>query len=520
MKKENLVLTISKNQKLIDLTRKGIQKYAKKINSDYKEIISENDWDKTEIFSLLNEYKRILYVNSEVIIREDTPNIFDIVPSNKLGIFDEGRFVVQIDKIKNVYRLYDIELQDWFGEFYNSGVMVVSRIHKQLFRKPKETLSTFTEYLNLQIQKEEVDVFDINYNFNRMHFVDKHIGISRLDSYIVHYQDAPEELLYQTIETDLDQWKKDSPLYKYRRNIAISVSAGMGDQICSEPAIRFTQKIYPDANFHIISHFPRIFSHLNVPTYTHSEWKGLREPVLVLHSCPDYEKSEHKLSHVFFYPTDYSAMSMIKRTIPNHDKTIKLELSPEDTKSIYDCLVNKKSEKPTIVIHPGKWWPSKTFPIDWWQSVINKLSEKLTVVLIGKTIDENQGYLPVECPKDGIDLRDLTTLSELFSLISISKVTLTNDSSPLHIAGAFDNWVVVIPTAKHPDHILPYRNGTQYYKTKSLYKKLLLDDLEVKNTSPKPDTIDTLPKGKNILEYLPDVDDVVKEVFEIYENDK
>ena len=31
MKKENLVLTISKNQKLIDLTRKGIQKYSKKI---------------------------------------------------------------------------------------------------------------------------------------------------------------------------------------------------------------------------------------------------------------------------------------------------------------------------------------------------------------------------------------------------------------------------------------------------------------------------------------------------------
>ena len=105
-------------------------------------------------------------------------------------------------------------------------------------------------------------------------------------------------------------------------------------------------------------------------------------------------------------------------------------------------------------------------------------------------------------------------------MISLSKVTLTNDSSPLHIAGAFDNWIVVIPTAKHPDHILPYRNGTQYYKTKALYKKLLLDDLDVKTISPKPDTINMIPKGKDIIEYLPEVDEVVKEVLEIYENDR
>jgi ADP-heptose:LPS heptosyltransferase len=151
--------------------------------------------------------------------------------------------------------------------------------------------------------------------------------------------------------------------------------------------------------------------------------------------------------------------------------------------------------------------------------VVNKLSEKLTVVLIGKTISEEQGYLPIECPEDGIDLRDLTTLGELMSLISLSKVTLSNDSSPIHIAGAFDNWIVVIPTAKHPDHILPFRNGSQYYKTKSLCKKLLLDDLEVKHTSPNPDTIDMLPRGKSIIEYLPEVDVVVKEVLEIYENE-
>lgn len=519
MKKNNLVLVISKNDKTIELTRKNIQKYSKKINSDYHEIISEDDWSKCELYDLLNTYKRIIYFNANVIIREDTPSLFDIVPDNELGMFDEGRYTVQVDKIKNASSIYDINLDSWNGSFYNTGVMVVSRIHKQLFKPPKVKKTNFTDYFNLEIFKNKIKVFDINYNFNRMHFVDKFIGITRLDSKIIHYQDAPEELLYKTIIEDLDAWKKASPNYTYKRNIAISVSAGMGDQICAEPAIRFTQNMYPNDNFYIITHFPRLFQHLKIPTYTHGEWKGLEDAVLLLHTCPEYDISEHKLSHVFFYPTDYSSMSMIKRNIPNHEKTIKLQLLPEDTKTVYNLLSSKKTNKPTVVVHPGKWWPSKTFPIDWWQEVVNKLSEKLTVVLIGKTISEEQGYLPIECPEDGIDLRDLTTLGELMSLISLSKVTLSNDSSPIHIAGAFDNWIVVIPTAKHPDHILPFRNGSQYYKTKSLCKKLLLDDLEVKHTSPNPDTIDMLPKGKSIIEYLPEVDVVVKEVLEIYENE-
>ena len=208
---------------------------------------------------------------------------------------------------------------------------------------------------------------------------------------------------------------------------------------------------------------------------------------------------------------------MIRRTIPNDEKQIKLKLEASDVSYVFNLLKSRNTQKPLVVVHAGKWWPSKTLPMEWWQEVVNKLSEKLTVVLIGKTIDEKQGYLPIECPSGAYDLRDLTTLGELFALISLSKCLVTNDSSPLHIAGAFDNWIVTVPTCKHPDHILPYRNGTQSYKTKALYKKLLLDDLEIRHTEFTTDTIDTVPEGKTLWDYIPEVDDLVKEVFEIYE---
>jgi ADP-heptose:LPS heptosyltransferase len=525
MKSKNLVLTISVGDPYNDISKFSlptIKEYAEKIGADFKCItestLDDVEWEKTVVFDLLNEYKRIIVFDIDLIIRKDCPSLFDIVPETKLGLFNSGKYVTKVETIKLVSEVYDKTLNKITSNYYNTGVMVISKIHKQLFKKPKQILTSFEEYFNLNLQSENYKVQELEYRYNRIHYQDKYCGISRLDSFIIHYSEAPKDILLRILPEDIENWKKDYPKFKYNKNIAISVSAGMGDQICSEPAIRHTLKLYPEAKFHIITHFPRFFDHLNVPVYTYEEWKGLEEPVRTIYTCPDDDQSEHHLSHVLFHPTDFATMSLIKRTIPNIDKTIQLRLDPDDVMNVIQIRMANNSSKPLVLVHAGKWWDSKTFPVEWWQKVVDKLSEKLTVGLIGKTIDEKQGYQPIECPDNGIDFRDITTLGELMGLVSLSKVLLTNDSSPLHIAGAFDNWIVTIPTCKHPDHILPYRQGTQTYKTVSLYKKLLLDDLEIRHTESKTDTIDKIPEGKSIYDYLPEVEDVVNKIFDLYDS--
>lgn len=527
--KETLVLTISIGdyyQSLKNITEPSIQAYAKKIGADYLNIDEFNPyyitqkWNKFHIHELLNKYCRIIYLDIDVIVREDTPNLFEIVPENKLGMFNEGRYTSRFEFLEQASEYYGEPLKKWNGKFYNSGVMVISRIHKHIFKLPKgqDFVETDQPYINLRILNDKVDMFDLHYKFNRMDILDEFCGVSRLDSYIVHYAGAPQDIQTDVIRKDIEQWKLDSPKYDYKQNILIAVTAGMGDQLCAEPAIRYTQKVYPNSNIFVVSHFPRLFEHLSCPVMDYDQWKGINDSVITMHTCPSDEHSEHKLSHVLFHPTDFASMSMIKRTIPNHEKTIKLKLNVEETASVLDMIGGYTKESPIILVHAGKWWPSKTLPQEWWQEIVDKLAKKLRVILIGKTIDENQGYVPIQKPKNGIDLRDLTTLGELMSLISLSRCLLTNDSSPLHIAGAFDNWIVTIPTCKHEDHILPFRNGTQYYKTKALRKELLLDGLEIRHTEFLTDTIDLIPTGKTLYDYIPEVDDVVKEVFEIYDN--
>ena len=503
----------------------SIKDYAEKIGADFIIINEFNEqyitqkWNKFYISELLNNYKRIIYFDIDIIIRKDCPNLFDIVPDTKLGMFNEGRYVARYEFLEQASEYYGEPLKKWNGKFFNSGVMVISRIHKQLFRMPKgiDYVETDQPYLNLRILNDKIEMFELDYRFNRMDILDTICGISRLDSYVVHYAGAPQNQIFGVLQNDIQQWEADYPDFQYKRNILISVTAGMGDQLCSEPAIRYTQKLYPDDNIFVVTHFPRLFEHLSLPVYDYDEWKGLNDAVMTMYTCPDDDQSEHKLSHVLFHPTDFASMSMIKRSIPNIDKTIKLKLNVEDVAYVINLLKDKNPKKPIVLVHAGKWWASKTLPVEWYQEIVNKLSKKLTVILIGKTIDEKQGYQPITAPKDGYDLRDLTSLGELIALISLSKCLLTNDSSPLHIAGAFDNWIVTIPTCKHPDHILPFRNGTQYYKTKALYKKLLIDDLEIKHTAFKADTIDTIPAGKTLYDYIPEVDDIVKEIFDIYE---
>jgi len=519
------------------LTHPTIKKYADKIGADFiiedkpnQNFITQK-WQKFQIYNLLNKYERVLYLDTDLIIRDDCPNLFDIVPDDKLGMFNEGKYVPRLEYIQDASRVYDIELYKWNNKFYNSGVMVISRIHKQLFKLPLliDTIETDQPYLNLKIAVDKIEMFDLSYRFNRMDILDKETGIHRFDSYIIHYAGAPQDQLFPIIVNDIRELNDSSPYYeKYsKQNIVIKVSAGMGDQLCAEPVIRYIRNTYfnsDNIDITVVTHHKRLFEHIEgINLMDYNQYKDIRG-VLELSTTPDDEHSPHNMSHVMFHPTDFASMSTIKMTIPLKEKPIKLNVKQEDIDELIDVIGDKVKLEDLIVVHSGRWWNSKTFPVKWWQDVVDGLSKSgHKLAIIGKTLStkdgEEQGYQKIKCPKGSYDFRDLTSLGELIALIGKTKCTLTNDSSPLHIAGAFRNWIVVIPTAKHPDHILPFRVNDeghieQYYKSKSLYKKLTIDDLDVCWLSENPDTIDKI--NGDILDYIPDTSTVIDEINKIF----
>lgn len=90
-----------------------------------------------------------------------------------------------------------------------------------------------------------------------------------------------------------------------------------------------------------------------------------------------------------------------------------------------------------VAIHPGASCPSKRWPEEFFAETIEKLVKKYgaRVIIVGSSSDEKTGraimdYLTVKA----VDLTGKTSLSILAGILSKSRLFISNDSGPVHIA--------------------------------------------------------------------------------------
>lgn len=523
--------------KISEFTHPTLQKYAKRTKSDFYAVtttgLTSPHWEKFQIYDLLDKYDRILYIDSDILVRDDCPNIFDLVPQDKIGMFNEAPFTASREiSLYQACMDYNMRAPNWNGKYYNTGVMVVSKAHKELFKKPDKEIFNFFEqgYINAVVAQGDDLVFDLPYDYNRMTCMDRFIGIDRHASYMIHYAGFPSLAgILEIIKADVKKWSDDKRMYgrrNYKHHILITVNGGLGDQICAEPSIRYMKKnLYPDDEMIITTHYPELFKHLKedlgIKVYEHKDRVLEKDtPYYSKETLPEPDTLQWSIvSNMMCHTVDYISISLMKRTLPLKDREIRLEpdyeLIPDLTDIFGDDFLSD-----LVLVHPGKHWESKTFPVKYWQTIIDKLVQSgEKVVIIGKEepgdpptfIPGARGTVNVKCPKGAYDMRDKLSLNQLIALISQAKCLVSNDSAPIHIAGAFDTKIVLLPSCKHGDHILPYRNGSNYYNAISINKKLTIDDVDSRPTCIYSTTAE-FTKGK-WNEYLVEPKEVVKQIL-------
>jgi lipopolysaccharide biosynthesis glycosyltransferase len=194
--------------------------YAEKIGAKFVLMTSPTSaanvyYEKFHMHDLLGEYDRAIILDADVIVRNDCPSLFEVVPEDKIGMYDEHALATEEEK--RVHRDVMREAFSLLGarpfkatSFYNGGVIVASRAHRDAFRKPKEVAMRYWDQpaINIGIQREGIQVHDIGYNFNRMPYVDGRVPGSRLDCYVVHYAGITNKL-GEVMERDLAKWEKE-----------------------------------------------------------------------------------------------------------------------------------------------------------------------------------------------------------------------------------------------------------------------------------------------------------------------
>ena len=517
-------------EKLGTISHASLRAYAERIDAEFvvldKQRVSKTTphWEKLQLHDLLRKYERIVYLDTDLLVRDDCPNLFELVPPTYLGAFNEAPFTGGRElSLYQSLNDYGLTAPKWDGSYYNTGVMVISRHQRHLFAPVEEEhrkmvgADTFFEQglLNARIAAKQVPVFRLPAKFNRMTCYDGVDGLPRHAAYIMHYAGCPNYgHMRQLMADDLKIWETASPDYAFKRQVWLEITGGIGDQLCAEPTVRwFMENMAEGCDVTLTTHWPELFQHIEGLTIGEHgmAWDKDVLPFRRNSLPPPESLFQVHVSSLLCHQTDFASLAVLRRTLPLDDRRIRLEPTLEGFSEAVD-VVGIRSFDELIAVHPGAHWPSKTFPDKWWQDVVDGLHEAgAQVCLIGQD-GVDRGTVQVEARAGMIDTRNLLSLRGLISLLCGVGVLVSNDSAPVHIAGAFDApWIVLIPTCKAPEHVLPYRYGSPFWRASALYKKLTLDDVPQSPWIQEQVLADEAPEDWS--KYLPEPKQVVQEAM-------
>ena len=129
----------------------SIQQYAQRISCDFifirQPVFSKGAnfcLDKFQIGSLLDRYEQICYIDSDVLVHPQSPNIFKLVNNRKeilarpetfgWSVASYGWHKHDFPFLQSRFGCIHKPRKDWF--YFNAGVFVVSNQHKSIFTTP------------------------------------------------------------------------------------------------------------------------------------------------------------------------------------------------------------------------------------------------------------------------------------------------------------------------------------------------------------------------------------------------
>jgi len=187
-----------------ELTHPILRRFAKKWGADF--LVLSKDFDSCtssvgkllyrflDVYDLLDEYDRVLNLDSDIVINKNCPDLFEIVSSDKIGavLEDRGsRLVNRRERILGVQKAWgDV---GWREGYINSGVLIASKAHKEIFNKK---LGRYWEEVGFDSVHFGYHIHRLGFEIHEMHWRHNHMSIfseewngkpSRFNSHVIHY---------------------------------------------------------------------------------------------------------------------------------------------------------------------------------------------------------------------------------------------------------------------------------------------------------------------------------------------
>lgn len=131
---------------LLDISRESIKSYAEKCGADYIELSGNQceEWpigNKFRLYEVSSTYDKTVFFDCDVIVKEETPDLFKITPNDKISAYDEYHDWSDKKWIVEQYRLinkgFDRPPDANIPRFMiNSGVLVIPKSCCEYYKQP------------------------------------------------------------------------------------------------------------------------------------------------------------------------------------------------------------------------------------------------------------------------------------------------------------------------------------------------------------------------------------------------
>lgn len=205
-------------EQIAKVSHPTIKDYANRCDADFvvidqrafRDPINPN-WEILRIGSLLNDYERVIYFDTDLIISADAPSLFGYVPLGTFGALNEAKFNSHLQELREDNDVHHIDTRLCANELYfNAGVMVFDRSHEDLFAIPRVFVDKgigIQTYVNLRLLRSWSSFVDIGIEFNRFPHLPSLRGY--LEAYVIHYagwSHLDRVGMIQRMKDDLWEW--------------------------------------------------------------------------------------------------------------------------------------------------------------------------------------------------------------------------------------------------------------------------------------------------------------------------
>ena len=189
-----------------DFTHPCLQSFAKKWGADFKILPTESPCDSgdgkyhyriVEIKKFLEDYDRVLHLDSDILILPSCPNLFEEIPKDRIGtIFEDKGSREHARHMTMMEAQAKLGYIGWRHNYINTGVFMVSKEHSGIFDPVDgdywEGIGWDDIHFGYQAHRLGLKIHELPYIFNHMTmFSEPWNGEpDRFNSHIIHYAGA------------------------------------------------------------------------------------------------------------------------------------------------------------------------------------------------------------------------------------------------------------------------------------------------------------------------------------------